>query len=1201
MIGTTLGQRYRIEAQLGEGGMGVVYRAHDTLLDRPVAIKTLSPRLLGEDGLKRLLREAQAAAKLSHPNIVATYDVIEEGETRLIVMEYIEGRTLRELIPVPWMEAVGIAEQVCSALEYAHSRGVVHRDIKPENIVIAPDGTTKIMDFGLARSEGRSRMTQTGMIVGTVAYMAPEQALGGRSDWRSDLYSLGAVLYETVTGKPPFEGEDPIAVISMHVNVPPVSPRFHTPEVPAVLDSAILRLLAKDPTERYATVADVAAVLKTARLPTDGVDGASAIATVGTAPSLFDMMTHGRLVDRAEELGALKSALESMLSGRGQVVLVAGEPGIGKTRLAEELLVYARLRGCLALLGHCYEQELNVPYLPFSEALRILIRTIRDDRFGGLIHPHAPELVKLVPELSQRIPHLAPSPPLEPEQERLRLYDAVIAFLVALAHTQPVVLMLDDIHWADAATLALLRPLARSVRSERILILGTYRDVEVDPDHPLSAALTEMNRERLYKRIVVRGLTAEHVAAMIATVLQTRQPVSEEFRDLIFRETEGNPFFVEEVLKHLAEVGALYIEEGQWQRKPLQEIDVPQSTREVIGRRLKRVSELCLRVLGLGAVIGRRFQFDVLQSIGELSEDELLTALEEAIRVQLIREESDAGDVEYEFVHAIVREVLYERLSLRRRMTLHQKVGETLERLFGGRIDAVVEDLAHHFTRAPHGVGLEKAIQYSLEAARKSLGLFAYEDAVRYYQTAADLVSEIGDEARLAKIYLTLGAPHVYLGNTVAAISAYERALKIFERRGTPADVALVHMLIGSALQRNNWEFSAAVPHLERALQGLKADTHPTDVVRTHLDLARCFAFLGRVADSGTHATEALHLADRLGDTSLQAAAQVALGLAAHRSRDKADIATAMSHYQEAARLAEGSGDPEAYYTLARAFNNMMVLRLELGDFPGGLQLSLQALETARRARNVEQISFNLLQASIINYMLGNSKEATRYAEEALQAPGSPRRRRLTEHRLHWLRGEWEAAAEAAQDSLSLARADGDAQGIYIFAGFLAWHCLDLGRLEDARDAARHAAKVLADSADYHLWWQFPRVVEALARGGDDEQAEILCARGAAIAEAGGLPLGSAFAAYGRGLVALGQGDAQAAVRFLDASHPMDALMQFRAYRLRALASALARRRAPGDVERARDTLQEALSLCEQMGESRKAEQVRAELTALSR
>ena len=366
--GTLLAQRYRIDARLGEGGMGGVFKAHDTLLDRPVAIKALSPQLLGEDGLKRFLHEAQAAAKVTHPNIVAIHDVVDDGHQRLIVMEYIAGKTLRELLPMKWQEAADAALQVCNALEFAHAHGIIHRDIKPENVILTDRGVAKVMDFGLARSEGRSRLTHSGMILGTVAYMPPEQALSGTVDARSDLYSVGCVLYEIITGRPPFQADDPFAVISMHINVPPVSPRFHARDIPTVLEATILRLLAKDPTERFQSASEVAGVLQAALMPLEAGQETPFAELAPSGPSLFDLMVRGRLIDREEELAALKTALDTMLSGRGQVVLVAGEPGIGKTRLATELMAEANAAGVVAALGRCYEMEGTPPFVAFAEA-----------------------------------------------------------------------------------------------------------------------------------------------------------------------------------------------------------------------------------------------------------------------------------------------------------------------------------------------------------------------------------------------------------------------------------------------------------------------------------------------------------------------------------------------------------------------------------------------------------------------------------------------------------------------------------------------------------------------------------------------------------------------------------------------------------------------------------------------------------------
>ncbi len=1196
--GNLLTQRYRIEEKLGEGGMGVVYKAHDTLLDRPVAVKTLSPQLLGGEGLKRLLREAQSAAKLTHPNIVATYDVIEDGPTRLIVMEYIEGQTLRSLIPISWERAIDITLDVCRALAFAHDRGVVHRDIKPENIIVTRDRVAKVMDFGLARSEGRSRLTQTGMILGTVAYMAPEQALSGRADGRGDLYSLGAVLYEAITGKPPFEADDPFSVISMHVNVPPVSPRFYSPGIPAVLESVILRLLAKDPTERYASADELARVLQTALVSIESPDEVAAAAeTQVTTASLLDMMTRGRLIDREEELASLKSALESMLSARGQAIFVAGEPGIGKTRLAEDLLVYARLRGCLALVGRCYEQEVNIPYLPFSEALRTMVHSIPDDKLPALAGPYAAEVIKLVPELAERIPDLVPNPPLEPDQERMRLYRNITGFLTGLARMQPLVLMIDDLHWADAATLQLLRHLARSVRAERLLFLGTYRDVEVDRTHPLSSALGEMNRERLYRRVLLRGLTPHHVAAMIQSIFQAREPVSEELCDLVHTETEGNPFFVEEVLKHLVEVGDLYIGEGRWQWKSIEEIDVPQSVREVVGRRLERVSEPCQRVLSHAAVIGRRFRFDILQSIGELREEELLDALDEATRAQLIREKTDAGEVDYDFAHALIREVLYERLGLRRRMTLHQKVGETLERLYAGRVEAVVEDLAHHFTSAPHGAGLDKAIHYSVEAARKSMGLFAHEEAVRYYRNAVELLDEVGDARRLAETHLALGEPFIYLGNTAAAVAAYERALKFYERQGAPADVARVHRLIGRALQRH-WEFYDAIPHLERALEDLHADEHVSDVIQTHLDLSRAKTFTGKLDEAKLHADQARDLAKAHGAVGMEAAAHASLGLIAHW---QIDLDGAKLHYKEAIKLARDVRDPEAYFALQRSLNNMAGLHRTRGEHAEAKRLLLEALEAGQRVRDVEQVTFANIALSMYYFGQGDWQAAKQHVNENLQLPLSAINLQRSEYMLRWLEGNWEAAASLGRNVLEHYRRTGNVRWFFLYSTVLTEDCLDLGRIQEAREAAAEAAEIAERSPSFLLggWGLIASVLEGLARGGDYEKCEALCASAEALNRAAKSPQGLAEALFGRAALALERGDPDGAVRLLDEGLPLaKPLPLFYARILRKLAQALTQRANRGDLERAREVVQECLTLLKKIGDTRRAEQVHAEFAS---
>ena len=275
MNGSVLGGRYRVEARIGSGGMGEVYRGVDTVLDRTVAIKVLLPQFARDANfVDRFRREAQAAARLNHPNLVGIYDSGADGETQFIVMEFIQGRTLDDFMgaggrfTVP--HAVEVAEKICDALAYAHVAGVIHRDIKPANVMVTRKGEVKVMDFGIARIvAGPQTAPQTSAVLGTAAYISPEQAQGQPVDGRSDIYSLGAVLYEMLTGHPPFTGDSPVAVAYKQVNESPVLPSIANPEVTPLLDAVLMRALAKNPANRYQTADEFRADLERARLGQD--------------------------------------------------------------------------------------------------------------------------------------------------------------------------------------------------------------------------------------------------------------------------------------------------------------------------------------------------------------------------------------------------------------------------------------------------------------------------------------------------------------------------------------------------------------------------------------------------------------------------------------------------------------------------------------------------------------------------------------------------------------------------------------------------------------------------------------------------------------------------------------------------------------------------------------------------------------------
>ena len=369
--------RYQVKDSLGEGGRKHVYQAHDTVIGRDVALAVIKTEGLDPTSRLRITREAQALGRLGdHPHVLSIHDLGDEGGQPYMVLPLMPGGDVEGLLEqaddhrLPLEQAIDMAAQICRGLEFAHSKGIVHRDLKPGNVWLASDGTAKIGDFGLAVAIDRSRLTQEGMMVGTVSYMPPEQAMGGEVTPQSDLYSLGAMLYEMVTGRPPFLGDDSVAIIGQHINTPPVAPTWHNPACPRALEALILRLLTKDPNERPKSAADVLTAL-------GGIDLLASLeepAPVHDEAHALDSLAGGAFVGRQRAMGELKAALEDSLSGRGRVIALVGEPGIGKTRTAQELGTYAALRGAQIVWGRCYEELGAPPYCPWRQAIHSYVQ-----------------------------------------------------------------------------------------------------------------------------------------------------------------------------------------------------------------------------------------------------------------------------------------------------------------------------------------------------------------------------------------------------------------------------------------------------------------------------------------------------------------------------------------------------------------------------------------------------------------------------------------------------------------------------------------------------------------------------------------------------------------------------------------------------------------------------------------------------------
>ena len=696
MIGTKINDRYRIDSKVGEGGMGTVYRGYDTTLERDVAVKMLTGSRLGTEGRNRLLQEAKAIAQLSHPNIITVYDAGECRKSPFIVMEYVQGVNLYDQPPREIQEIVAIMQQVCAALAHAHGHGIIHRDLKPENVILSADGTAKLMDFGLARSIS-SRLTSQGTIMGTVFYLAPEQAQGRTIDQRSDLYSFGVMLYELLTGELPFTADDPLAVISQHIHAPLVPPRAKNGQISPALESLILEMLNKDPKDRPASAMEVLQrlsapeMLDVTALPVEEL-------------SVLDRIVRGRLVGREVELYQARRMWQQAIAGKGQLLLISGEPGVGKTRLMREIVTQAEVSGGQAYIGE-NQAEGNAPYAAFAQIIR---RTMSSHQNNGLELPNLvlAELISIAPNLHVDYPDIPPNPALEPESEQLRLFECVIRFFSTICEEGPLLLVLEDIHWADSGTLSLLQFLARRCQEHPVMLLGTYREVELDEAMPFHQTLLELNRKNLGTHLKLERLDENETRELLAVIFA--EEITPDFLAGIFQQTEGNPFFIEEVCKALIESGQLYFDGEIWHRPPdMADMEIPQSVKVAVLSRVSKLSGSAQEILRSGAVIGREFDFELLRKVTDKQEDDLINSLEAALRAQLIEELKEGDGVGFSFSHALIPTTLRESLSKMRRIRLHRKVAQVMEEVFP---DAC-QRLAHHWGESGNE---EKELDYTL-------------------------------------------------------------------------------------------------------------------------------------------------------------------------------------------------------------------------------------------------------------------------------------------------------------------------------------------------------------------------------------------------------------------------------------------------------------------------------------------------------
>lgn len=1090
--GDVLDGKYKILRRVGSGGMGAVFTARRLSLDDTVAIKCMLSAQNTEVNRVRFLREAKAAARIRHPNVVQIFD-FGDGPSHppYMVMEYLQGPTLADemrrkekLDPERALEVFGA---LCAAVEAGHRRGVVHRDLKPGNIILAVGDdrreTVKVLDFGLARfSDSTSlALTQPGALLGTCAYMAPEQIEGINGGPEADVWALAVILYEMVIGALPFQGPTNIATMMKIASGKFNPPRDLAPDLPDAFFEAIESGLTPRPEDRPAGP-EALAQLAGAQLgdeaeAVDGDWGAGPLDAVTLAQSnagsvvpgghrtIITQAPHSQpdeeiFIGRRPELESLKAEYDSAKREGARVIVITGDAGVGKSALLERFTDWAETKGAMAFRGRFFAYEGDRP--PPHETYRWMLSRVesKTSLAAGNMPSDRPEAVV---------------------EDRWQAFSGIAAAFAERAGGRPVVLALDDLQWATALDLEFLGYLQRRVVDNTVFIVGTARLASTHNEglSELGRWMLSLGNQRFLSRIGLDPFTVPEVRAWLTATFGTLRIHPSDVRRLA-QITAGNPFYLAEVTKHLIAKELLRREDRGWACERLDEIELPETVNNVVRAKLQDLSEEVRAAVEYASVVGEEFRFETLEEASGRDEEVLENLLEDALKRNVLTDRNLSPGSDYGFVSSTMRDVVYQEMSKRRRKRLHKKVVGAIESLYSANLDRVAKVLCYHY--------------FAIEDWEKTLATGL--------QAANHIRREDADNAR-------------------AALDRARRAAEELTNSGhgvDPIDRARLDHMSGEINSRHG-RLGLAREQLERAVSLAALEGYEDLRIDAILDLSHCMLSAGAFSEGAEQASKALELALAQGDAPRAALARCRGAAIAAKTGDfeygrdllgpvieqddpeledlralalrelgfiearRGQFSEARAATEEALAVAKKKRDAMLEY---QATSTLAVVLGESGEISEALGLFERALDLARtlslrwrEAVEVGNLAESHLHLNQLDHALARILEALAIAGE-IRNESAEGDFSVTLGQILVARKEYEGAIKALQRGYELCAATGRSEYAALALLELGQAKLNIDQPEEALEQLQRAHRALESLGSVYLWKAEFRLGKAL-------------------------------------------------------------------------------------------------------------------------